>query len=135
MTPIDELQADPPRGLSVAVGAVTAFFGLLLLAFPITMLHLLDAGTTDPAPYIFGIVGLFMLLFGGLLVDAARRPEPPPVALFWCFLQKVGATVAMLAGFITDVYGWLALLVAVFDGASALIVYGLWRREALRHGP
>ena len=56
------------------------------------------------------------------------------MALFWCFLQKVGATVAMLAGFITDVYGWLALLVAVFDGASALIVYGLWRREALRHG-
>jgi hypothetical protein len=135
MTPIDELQADPPRGLSVAVGALTAFFGLLVLAFPITMLHLLDAGPTDPAPYIFGIVGLFMLLFGGLLVDAARRPEPPPVALFWCFLQKVAATVAMLAGFITDVYGWLALLVAVFDGASALIVYGLWRREALRHGP
>jgi hypothetical protein len=117
------------------VGAITAVSGLLVLAFPITMLHLLDAGTTDPAPYIFGVVGLFMLLFGGLLVDAARRPEPPPVALFWCFLQKVGASVAMLAGFITDVYGWLALLVAVFDGVSALVVYGLWRREALRQGP
>ena len=134
MTPIDELQADPPRGLSVAVGALTAVSGLLVLAFPITMLHLLDADTPDPTPFVFGVVGLFMLLFGGLLVDTARRPEPAPVALFWCFLQKVGAAVAMLAAFVTDVFGWLALLVVVVDAVSALIVYGLWRREALRRG-
>ncbi len=135
MTSIEELQADPPRGLSVLVGALTAFFGLLVLAFPKTMLDLLDADKPDPSSYLFGIVGVFILLFGGLLIDAARRANPPPVALFWCVLQKCASVLVLLIALITGVFGALALLVAAFDIAGALVVYGLWRREGTRQGP
>lgn len=135
MNTMEELQADPQRGLCVAVGVITAFSGFLLLLFPKTMLDLLDAGTTDPAPYLFGIVGIFMLLFGGLTVDACRRPDPAPVVLFWATIQKVAACIAMLVGVFTDVYGVVALVFVAFDGVSALILWALWRREALRQGP
>jgi hypothetical protein len=131
----EDLEADPRRGAAVAVGVVTALSGLFLLAFPKTALSLLGAGKTDPAPYLFGLIGMFMLLFGGLLIDTARRPDPAPVALFWCMLQKIGATIAMVVGYVTDVFGWFALFVALVDAASALIVRALWRREAMRQGP
>ena len=135
MNTMEELQADPQRGLCVVVGGITAFSGFLLLLFPKTMLDWLGAGTADPAPYLFGIIGVFMLVFGGLTIDACRRPDPPPVVLFWATIQKIGAVLAMLVGLFTDVYGILALLVALFDAVSALILWALWRREALRQGP
>jgi hypothetical protein len=135
MNVFEDLEADPRRGAAVAVGVLTVVSGLFLLAFPKTALGLIGAGKADPAPYLFGIIGMFMLLFGGLLIDTARRLEPSPVALFWCMLQKIGATIAMVVGYVTDVYGWFALFVAIVDGASALIIRALWRREAMRQGP
>lgn len=135
MMSVEELQADPQRGLAVVVGVLTAASGLFVLTFPKTSLSLLGANDPDPAPYLFGLVGMFMLLFGGLLVDAARRPDPPPVALFWCLIQKVAAVIAMLVGVFTDVYGWFAVVVALFDAACALVIRALWRREAFRQGP
>jgi hypothetical protein len=134
VTTIEDLQTDPQRGLCVIIGVITAVSGLFLLAFPKTALNLLDAGTTDPASYLFGLIGMFMLLFGGLLIDTSRRVDPAPVALFWCAIQKVAATIAMFVGLISDVYGWLALLLVLFDGLSALVIWALWRREALQQG-
>ena len=76
MMSVEDLQADPQRGLAVVVGIFTAASGLFVLTFPKTSLSLLGANDPDPAPYLFGLVGMFMLLFGGLLIDAARRQEP-----------------------------------------------------------
>ena len=41
----------------------------------------------------------------------------------------------MLIGVFTDVYGWFAFVVALFDAACALVIRALWRREAFRQGP
>ncbi len=135
MNTMEELQTDPQRGLCVIVGGITVLIGFLFLAFPTTMLGWLGAGDPDPAPYLFGVIGALLLLFGGLLIDASRRPDPPPVVLFWATIEKAAFCIAMLIGVFTDVFGWLAIVLVIIEAASALVIWALWRREASRQGP
>ena len=107
--------------LARTIGATTAASGAGLLLAPGTALRLMGAQTTDPAPFLFRIVGLFMAISGATLVDGGRAP----LALRWSLVQKVGATTAMCWGVRNGTYSRRALAVAAFDGASAVLLAGL----------
>lgn len=82
-------------------------------------------GEVRPATtHFFAIIGMFMVLFGGLLFGALRAPAPVPIALLWASLQKIGACAAVSLGVARGLFSPLALLVATFDGVSGLL--GLW---------
>ena len=112
-------------GLARLVGLTTAASGAALVASPRTALRLLGAGRHQPAPFLFGVVGMFMVGSGGLLADGCRSDPPSRIALRWALVQKVGATTAMCLGVRRGHYRRQALAVAAFDGAAAALLAAL----------
>jgi hypothetical protein len=110
-----------------AIAVITVASGGVQLLATGWELELLQAQQTPAARHFFAIVGMFMVLFGGLLLHGLRRPHARRVALTWAALQKVGASAAVGLGVLTAVFSPLALLVAGFDllSAAVLVAY-LW---------
>ncbi len=110
----------------VAIGLVTVASGALQLAQPGLILTLIAGPSSAMARHFFAIVGMFMVLFGGLVLQTLRsesRGEPGGVALLWCTLQKLGASAAVGLGVLSGVFSPIALLVAGFDLASAVLFW------------
>jgi hypothetical protein len=117
--------ASAARTVPLAIGLSTAASGASLLVAPRLALRLMGAGTTSPAPFLFRVVGMFMVVTGGNLADASRDGAPDAVALRWGLVQKVGASTAMTVGVLTGAYRRRALGVALFDGACAAALAAL----------
>lgn len=93
---------------------------------PAFILGLVGGETTAGAAHFFAIVGMFMVLFGGLLWQGAVTSTSSSVG--WAALQKLGASLAVALGVSRHVFGALALLIAAFDGASFIAIALYWRR-------
>ena len=109
-----------------AIAAITVVSGLLQMVRPQWILAVVGGETTPTGNHFFGIVGMFMLLFGALLWQALTAPRPQPIPVFWCGLQKLGATAAVGLAVSRDLLGWLALGVAGFDLVSAILIFVYW---------
>lgn len=120
------LRRHPLRAVLVVIAVITALTGLAEILLPATMLSLLGAQPTALATQLFATVGLFMIIVGGLLTQSLLRHTPNQDVVFWSGLQKTGAVVAVSVGVLNSVFGPIALLVAAFDLATAvlLFVYG-----------
>ena len=123
MKPIDVVYR-----LLLAVAAITALSGLVQMFGARFMLGFLDADTAPAAVHFFSIVGMFMLLFGGLLLHALLSPSPDPLVLIWTGLQKLGAFVFVSLGVLNGIFSVLALGVALFDLASGLLLFWYWKQ-------
>ena len=118
------------RVVVLAIGALTMVTGAVQLLLPALVLRAVGGETTAGATHFFGIVGLFMVLFGGLLWQGARPTPPSSLALGWAALQKLGASTAVAVGVTRHVFSALALVVASFDFASFLLIAWYWRKAA-----
>lgn len=110
---------------SAAIGFITVLSGGLQLALPGFVLSLLSADVTPTSAHFFRIVGLFMMLFGGLLLHvwwggSTQRTSTP---VYWCAGQKAGAVLAVAWGVAQGLFAPFALAVAGFDLLSALVLY------------
>ncbi|WP_372637195.1 hypothetical protein, partial [Fodinibius sp.] len=105
---------------------ITIISGLVQAVNPALVLGMIDGAVHPASNHFFGIVGLFMVLFGGLLYHALRAKRSQPVAVFWCGLQKFGAAAAVGIGISRDIFSWLALGVAGFDLLSGLLIIIYW---------
>ena len=114
--------------LLLLIAVATAVTGLVQLVAPGVVLDLLDAESTATSRQLFATVGMFMLVVGGLTVQALRSLPVPGFVLAWAAAQKAGAAGAVAWGVAVDVFGPVALLVAVFDGVTAVLAIVLWRR-------
>lgn len=104
------------------IAITTAVSGAAVIVAPHLILDLIstqDLGSSSA--YLFGIVGMFMLLFGGMLLHALRGPEVPRVPLLWVGLQKLGAAIAVALGVVSGTFVPLSLLIAAIDLASGLL--------------
>jgi hypothetical protein len=116
-----------------AIAAITVVSGLVQMVRPQWILALVGGEATPAASHFFGIVGMFMVLFGGLLWQALRAPRPQPIPVFWCGLQKLGATGAVGLAVGRDLLSGLALGVAGFDLLSAILILLYWGK--IRNAP
>jgi hypothetical protein len=89
------------------------------------MLRAVGAADPDPAPLLYRVVGMFMTVAGGLLVDGASEP----LALRWSLAQKTGAVLGVGLGVVTGSYRPRALAVAAFDAASAVALARMLARR------
>jgi hypothetical protein len=112
--------------LLVIISALTVLSGLTQMLFPSFVLRILSADTAPTAAHAFAIVGMFMLLFGGLLLQALLSGRPDPLAVFWAGLQKLGAAAAVSIGVAKALFAPLALLVAGFDLLSGVLIFVYW---------
>ena len=61
------------------IAIITILSGLGQMIIPGFMLKLIGAEVTATSSHFFGIVGMFMALFGGLLLQALLASTPRPV--------------------------------------------------------
>ncbi|HET7326252.1 MAG TPA: hypothetical protein VFJ14_03115 [Nocardioidaceae bacterium] len=123
------------RLVLVVIGAVTVLSGLGQLVVPGLVLDVLSGASTATSRHLFAIVGMFMVVVGGLLVHGLLSPPTPAYVVLWAGLQKLGAFAAVGLGVARDLFASVALLVAVFDLATAVLCGVLWWRLSRRaHG-
>ena len=112
----------------VMIAALTIFSGLFQVMAPGFELRLLSAEVTPTTSHFFGIVGMFMVLFGGAFLNALLSAGDQRIVVFWCSLQKFGASAAVGLGVLDHIFSPLALLVAGFDLCSGILGISYWGR-------
>ena len=108
------------------IGVITVFSGLVQVIFPGFVLGVIGGERSAGGDHSFAIIGMFMVLFGALLIHALSTEQQEPVAILWCSIQKLGASLAVWLGVTKGLFSSLALLVAAFDGASFFIMMLFW---------
>ena len=108
------------------IAILTILSGFLQMVRPHWVLTVVGAEITPTSGHFFAIVGMFMVLFGGLLLQVLFSKRPHRTALFWCGLQKLGATVAVGIGVARDIFSWLALGIVGFDFFSCVLILAYW---------
>lgn len=117
------------RKALLAVAALTVVSGAGQAVAPGRLLEPLQVQDTPATRQLFGTVGMFMVIVGGLLFGALRRADPPRDVLAWASLQKLGAAGAVALGVRRAVFSPRALLVAGFDFGSGLLALDYLRRR------
>jgi hypothetical protein len=115
------------RRVLVLIALLTVVSGLVQAVAPGVLLALLSADATPTSRHFFGIVGMFMVLFGGMLWHALAAGGPQPVPILWAALQKLGASLAVGLGVWNGIFSPLALGVAGFDLLSGVLALVYWR--------
>lgn len=108
--------------LVAAIAAITLLTGCMQILFPARILAVLSAERSPASLHFFGLVGMFMALFGGALLHALFAHQPNPVVVLWAGLQKFGAVAGVGIGVLHGIFAPLALLVTVFDFASGVLI-------------
>lgn len=109
--------------LVAAIAAITLLTGSVQILFPAPILTVLSAERSPASLHFFGLVGMFMALFGGALLHALFARQPNPVVVLWAGLQKFGAVAGVGIGVLHGIFAPLALLVTVFDFISGLLIF------------
>lgn len=112
--------------LLVAIGAATVVSGAVQVVAPGFILGMMSAEVDAAGRHFFGIVGMFMVLFGGALLHALLSATHHPVVLIWAGLQKFGATGAVGLAVLRGLLSPLALGVALFDLFSGFVIFWYW---------
>jgi hypothetical protein len=123
-----QLTDDPLRLALAVIAALTLLSGVGQLILPGTVLDILGAESTPTSRHFFAIVGMFMAVVGGLALQALLEPAVPPYVVLWAGLQKFGAFAAVAVGVARELFGGIALVVALFDLATALLFAMMWVR-------
>ena len=114
--------------LVATIAAITVVSGLVQMLVPRLVLRIVGAEISPASAHFFGIVGMFMLLFGGALLHEVLSTPAQSIVALWAALQKVGAVAGVVLGVFKGIFSPLALLVSGFDLISALIIFAYWSR-------
>jgi hypothetical protein len=113
--------------LLIAIAVITIASGAAQIVAPGFELGLLKVELTATTEHLFATIGMFMVLFGGVLAQSLGSAAPDPVVIFWTGAQKFGASAAVGLGVMHHIFSPLALLVAAFDGGSGIVAIYYWR--------
>ena len=128
MISLERLLTDRLRAVVAAIAALTVLSGLGQLLLPGTVLDLLGAESTATTRHFFAIVGMFMVVVGGVTLQALLVEPTPAFVVLWCAVQKLGAFLAVSVGVLRDLFSWVAMAVALFDLLTAVLATVLWLR-------
>ncbi len=119
-------------GLVALIGIITLLSGAVQMIWPTFILNIVGGETSAASEHFFGIVGMFMVLFGGLTLHGVCVRSAP--ALLWASLQKFGAVAAVILGIRHNVFSLVALPVAGFDLVSGVFVILYWWKVSTGQG-
>lgn len=112
----------------VVIGALTVASGATQVVLPGALLDGLSVENSPATRQLFGTVGMFMVIVGGMLLGALKHPARSRQVVLWTGAQKLGAAGAVALGVRRSVFSPRALIVASFDFASGLLALDYWRR-------
>ena len=107
--------------LVISISIATVISGLTQVIAPGFVLDFIGGEITDTSKHFFAIIGMFMTLFGGLMLHSVYSAHPQKPAILWSAFQKLGAFAAVSLGVMNDLFGSIAYGVAFFDLFSGLL--------------
>jgi hypothetical protein len=113
----------------IGISVATVLSGLVQMISPQTVLTFIQAEITLTSSHFFAIVGMFMTLFGGLMLHAIYSPFPQRPAVLWCAFQKLGAFAAVGLGILNGIFAPIAAAVALFDLFSGLVFLYYYKKN------
>ena len=118
------------RWVLLSIAVATVLSGAVQMIAPGFVLNVVRANQTPTSLHFFAIVGMFMVLFGGLLWHALTQgPRSQAIPVLWASLQKFGASIAVALGIAHAIFqSPLAWLVAGFDFLSGILALAWWFR-------
>jgi hypothetical protein len=119
------------RLIILLISFATLFSGAMQVIAPVFVLNFVGAEIDTTAKQLFATIGMFMFLFGAMMVHALYNEENNRVAVIWSGLQKLGASVAVFIGIFNGTFILLAAGVAVFDLISALLFFYYLRKYVI----
>lgn len=124
MTPGEQLA----RKLLLFIAVATMATGLTQIVAPSFVLAMVHSEATPTSAHFFAIVGMFMVLFGGLMWQALRARPEQPLPLFWAALQKLGAFAAVAIAVQRGLFSSLGWAIALFDLFTGVLALWYWNR-------
>ena len=115
------------RAVLLAISGLTVVSGVVQALAPAFVLGMVGSATGPEARHFFGIVGMFMVLFGGMLFQALITYDPSRLPVMWAGLQKFGASVAVGLGVAHAIFSPIALGIAGFDFLSGVLIFAYLR--------
>ena len=108
--------------LVVLIAFITLLSGLVQLIHPSFVLTFVGkVAATPESAHFFAIVGMFMALFGGMVLHAVYGSVSNTQIILWSSFQKFGAFGAVTVGVFSGLFSILALSVAIFDLFSGIV--------------
>jgi hypothetical protein len=111
------------RLIVLVISVLTIVSGLIQLFSPAFILSFIHGDITPSTEHDFAIIGMFMFLFGGLMLHSLYNAVTDSVVVFWCALQKFGASIAVFLAIAKNLFAPVAALVAGFDLFSSFIFF------------
>lgn len=111
------------RPIILLISLATLFSGAMQVVAPAFVLNFVGAEINLATKQLFATIGMFMFLFGAMMVHALYNAENNRVAIIWSGLQKLGAAVAVAAGIFAGVFAPIAGGVAIFDLFSGVLFF------------
>jgi hypothetical protein len=112
------------RTIARVIGALTVLAGAVQAFAPGFIAALIGAGSEPGTLQFAATVGMFMVLFGGMLLQATNEGPEARALVGWCAVQKLGASLAVTIGVVHGALGWFALMVAFQDFVSCFLLIG-----------
>ena len=106
----------------LVISLVTVLSGFAQAVRPDLVLQVVGGDPNPAARHFFAIVGMFMVLFGGMLLQALVTAGDHSVAVLWAGMQKLGAAAAVGLGVGKGIFSALALSGAAFDLLSGILI-------------
>ncbi len=111
------------RIILLLISVTTLLSGAMQVIAPAYVLNFVGAEIDTTTKQLFATIGMFMFLFGGMMIHALYHEDDNRVAVTWSALQKLGAAIAVAVGIIKGVFLPVAGLVASFDFVSGILIF------------
>ena len=117
------IPSKPLYWILVLISVTTLISGIVQMINPAFILRLISGEVTPTTEQCFGTVGMFMFLFGGMLLQVLASKQYVKPVFLWAGLQKIGASIAVPIGVCRHLFGPFALGVAAFDFLSGILIF------------
>ena len=90
---------------------------------PAYVLKFVGAAIDVSTKQLFATIGMFMFLFGAMMIHALYNEDDNRVVVIWSAFQKFGASIAVVIGITRGIFLPVAGLVAAFDFVSGILFF------------
>jgi hypothetical protein len=105
------------------ISFITLISGITQLFFPEFVLKMTGAEVSETSSHFFATIGMFMILFAGLMIQTVYSKDTGSAVIFWSAMQKLGAGIAVIVGILKGLFALQAAPVAGFDLLSGILFF------------
>jgi hypothetical protein len=121
------------RIILLLISVTTLISGAMQVISPSFVLKFVGAEIDATTCQLFATIGMFMFLFGGMMIHALYHEDDNQVVVIWSALQKLGASLAVAIGIMKGVFLPVAGMVAAFDLVSGILFFVYLRSLKLKN--